>query len=325
MNNWKNSEIDFLKHNYRKFSYPEISKRISRSLQSVYWKAFELKLNKGRWNADNRLNKEKVIEMLQKEAKKLGKSPSVREVPISIKSACQRHFGNFNKAKKVAGIKVRNSIKKLPKSSYNSSKDLAYIVGLILGDGSFRYQQSKERTSYVIVYVTKDKELMDFFLHKFKKWSGFNLEKISIRKGGYKRFPGGRYSYYQKTYCVQICFREAWIFLKQFKDDPESCLNFFPIVFQNWLLKGLWDAEGCIRAPRPNSLRIHFSNTNNNIITLYTKLLNNFNFNYSINKIRGCSNVDVLDQSEMRRFIRLIRGITIRRKSEILNKNPSKI
>jgi len=319
MNNWKDNEVYFLKNNYNKFSYIEISKKIGRSLQSVYWKAFELKLNKGRWNTDNRLNKEKVIEMLQKEAKRLGKSPSLREVPIYIKSACQRHFGNFNKAKKAAGLKVRSYMKKLPKSSYNFSKELAYIVGLILGDGSFRHQKSKERTSYVIVYATKDKELMDFFLHKFKKWSGFKPEKISIMKEGYKRFPAGHYSHYNKAYYVQICSKDAWIFLKQFRDNPESCLNFFPIAFQNWLLKGLWDAEGCIRVQRKNSLRIHFSNCNKRILTLYTKLLKNFGFDYSIHENKGCFTVDVLNQSDMRRFIKLISGITINRKAEIIN------
>ena len=88
----------------------------------------------------------------------MGKSPSVREVPVALKSACQRHFGNFNSAKKLAGLEIKKPIKNLPSDSFIPSKELAYIVGLLLGDGSFRYQKSAERTSYVTAYSTKDKE-----------------------------------------------------------------------------------------------------------------------------------------------------------------------
>ena len=316
---WSKEEIEFLKRNYLDMNYIDISKKIGRSIQSIYWKAYELRLNKGRWNNDNRLTQKKVIEMLLKESKRLGKSPSVREVPISLKSACQRHFGSFNNAKEVADLDLTQPIKFLLKTSYEPSEDLAYILGLILGDGSFRYQKSKDRTSYVVVYATKDKELMDFFLDKFERWAGFNPGKVSIIKGGHKKFPKGNYSFYKKAYYVQICSRDAWVFLKQFKDNPRLCLTFFPKNSQKWLLKGLWDAEGCIRVPRPRSLRIHFSNSDKNILDLYKRLLENFNFKYSIHDVGGCFNIDLLGQSEMKRFIKLIKGITIKRKAEIFN------
>lgn len=268
-----------------------------------------------------KLTKEKIIDMLIEEKNKLGKSPSVREIPISLKSACQRHFGNFNNAKRAAGLSLREFIKILPDDSMQPTKELAYIVGLLLGDGSFRYQQSKNRTSYVIIYATKDKELMNFFLKKFKKWSGQDHKKISIMKAGYKRFPKGNYSFYKKAYVVQIGFRNAWKFLKQFKDNSLKCLDFFPRDIQNWLLKGLWDAEGCIRTNHSGSLRIHFSNSDKDIITLYTSLLKNFNFIYSVHKNGTGFNVDILHESHRIRFIKLIEGITIQRKMNKVIKN----
>lgn len=314
MNRWNKEELEFLQDNYDRLNPKKISEELKRSLQSIYLKAFDLGLKKGRWNEENKLNKEKVIAMLIEQKNKMGKSPSVREIPISLKSACQRHFGNFNNAKKAAGLDLREFIKTLPKNSLNPSKELAYITGLLLGDGSFRYQKSKYRTSYVIIYATKDKELMDFFLDNFEKWSKHRPKKVSVIKGGYKVFPGGNYSYYNKVYVVQIGFKKAWEVLKKFKDNPLICLQFFQKNLQSWLLKGLWDAEGCIGLSKAKYLRIHFSNSDPNIIKLYTEMLKNFNFEYSIYKIKNGFNIDVLKSKEKVRFIKLINGITIKRK-----------
>lgn len=322
MRKWTKEEISFLRKNFQKLSYIEISKILNRPLQGVYRKAFDLGIKKGRWNEENKLNREKVVKLLLKQKNKLRRSPSLRDVPISLRSACQRHFGNFNNAKRKANLKIREKIRILPPNSYSSSKELAYVVGLILGDGSFRHQKSRERTSYVIVYATKDKELMDFFLKNFGNWAGFKPKKISIVKEKIKKFPNGKNYYCKKVYLVQIPSKNTWIFLKEFKDKPEKCLIFFRRNHQNWLLKGLWDAEGCIRAQNSKYLRIHFSNSNKNIINLYTKLLENFNFKYAIHKTSKGFNIDILSKQSMIKFIKLIGGITINRK---LNKNIQKI
>ena len=312
MKKWSEDDINFLKNNYRTSNYKDISNELNRSLGSIYWKSFEMNLKKGRWNNINKLNKDSVVKLLIEQSRKMGKSPSAREIPIALRSACQRHFGSFNKAKKAANLEIKNSIRILPKTAFKPSKHLAYIAGLILGDGSFRYQKSKHRTSYVIVYATKDRELMSFFLNNFQKWTGYRPE-ISITKRGYKKFPGGNYYHFRKAYVTQICYKEAWVFLKQFKDKPELCLKFFPNKYQHWILKGLWDAEGCIRA-KGKSLRIHFSNSDENILKLYTSLLRKFNFIYSIHTLKDCFNVDILIEYDMVRFVKLINGITIKRK-----------
>ncbi|MBS3102876.1 methylated-DNA--[protein]-cysteine S-methyltransferase [Candidatus Woesearchaeota archaeon] len=312
MKKWSKKDIKFLKNNYKFLSYKDISNKLNRSIESIYWKSFDMNLKKGRWNNINRLNKNKIVKMLIEQSDIMGKSPSAREIPIALRSACQRHFGNFNKAKKAANLEIKKSIRRLPKTALKPSKHLAYIVGLILGDGSFRYQKSKHRTSYVIVYATKDKELMDFFLNNFQAWTSYRPE-ISIVKGGYKKFPRGNYSYFRKAYVTQIGYKEAWVFLKQFKDKPRLCLKFFPKKYQNWILKGLWDAEGCIRVSRKN-LRIHFSNTNKDILKLYVNLLENFKFIYSKHKVNNGFNVDILHEYDIVRFVKLIEGITIKRK-----------
>ena len=314
MKKWSQTDIEYLMSNYKKLSYLEIADKLNRSPGSVYLKAHELKLNKGRWNSNNKLNKQKIIKMLILETKRLGKSPSVREIPISLKSACQRHFGSYNKAKKEAKIEIREYITKLPKRSYKPSKELAYIIGLVLGDGSLRYQRSENRTAYVIVYASKDKELTESFVNNFKKWSDYDLKSIYIMKAGKKIFPSGKEYNFKKAYMAQIPFKEAWIFLKRFKDSPDSCLKFFDNKNLRWVLKGLWDAEGCIRAKEGQSVRIHFSNNSEDLLSLYTKILESYNIRYSRHKTRGCFNIDIIGSNDKEKFVKLINGVTIKRK-----------
>ncbi len=310
---WEHKELEFLKDNYKQLSYITISKKLNRPVSNVYWKAFELSLNKGRWNEDNRLNKTKVINLLIKNAKVLGRSPSIREVPIAVKSACQRHFGSFNAAKRAAGLATKENINSLPKKAYLASKELAYIVGLLLGDGSFRYQESKERTSYTIVYASKDKDLMSTFLKNFERWSNLMPKKLHVIKASYKRFPNGRYYHSKKAYMVQIGFKEAWMFLKIFKDKPLLCLQFFPLKQTRWLIKGLWDAEGCI-SKNNGYLRIHFSNSNEDILELYKKLLELNSIKHRIERSGGMTNITTSDKENVYKFINVIDGITISRK-----------
>jgi hypothetical protein len=252
--------------------------------------------------------------MLILETEKLGRSPSVRDIPISLSSACQRHFGNYNNAKKAAKLKIREYITTLPKRSYKPSKELAYITGLILGDGSFRFQKSKNRTAYVIVYASKDKELTDSFVDNFRKWSDYDLKSIYIMKEGRKIFPSGKEYNFNKAYMAQIPFKEAWLFLKKFEDSPDLCMRFFKDRYLKWVLKGLWDAEGCIRAKERQSVRIHFTNNSKDLLSLYIKILKNYNLKYSKHKTRDCYNIDIIGKEDKKKFIRLIGGITIKRK-----------
>jgi len=48
-------------------------------------------------NFDREVNKNKQKNIL-------GDYFPIESIPVSLKSACQRHFGNFNNAKKAAGL-----------------------------------------------------------------------------------------------------------------------------------------------------------------------------------------------------------------------------
>jgi len=61
MKKWSKKDIKFLKNNYKFLSYKDISNKLNRSIESIYWKSFDMNLKKGRWNNINRLNKNKIV------------------------------------------------------------------------------------------------------------------------------------------------------------------------------------------------------------------------------------------------------------------------
>ena len=301
---WTKEEIKFLKNNYKNLKYKEIAQKLNRTESSIWGKCYNLRLIKERGFCD----KKKIIKKLKQYASHLRHSPSVAEIDTTLLSSCRRCFGGFNKAKEKAKLETRPKVYILPRSAYFPSKESAYIVGVLLGDGSFRFQTSKIRKSYVIIFASKDKDFMDYFISKD------NHIAVSVIEAGYHKFPNNRISYCQKAWVTQICFKEAWYFLKQFQDKPLFCLKFFPKKYWKRILKGLWDAEGSVSLHGPDNLRMHFVNSNPYILNLYKKILEEFNFVYSIYDRGNSKDICIYKPLEAVRFIKKIKGITIKRK-----------
>lgn len=313
---WSRGELQYLKSNFQRLKYKEIARKLDRTESSIWAKCSGLRLIKERGFCDN----ESIIRELRNCALKLGHSPTQVELPGILLSKCRRCLGGFNKAKKLAELKIKDKVHVLPQSAYRPSEKLAYIAGVLMGDGSFRFQTSDVRKSYVIILGSKDKDLMDYFIKTFQEWSNHN-PTVSLIKDGYRKFPNGKVSYCQQVYVTQISFRDAWYLLKKFKDSPLFCLKFFPKKYWGWLLKGLWDAEGSVSLHGPNNLRTHFVNSDPRMLSLYKKVLDNFGFRYSIySRDNNTKDVCVYNPIEAVKFIEKIKGVTINRKltSEVI-------
>ena len=194
---------------------------------------------------------------------------------------------------------------KLPIHAYLPSKELAWIVGYILGDGCL--DKYHKNGYYTISAKTKDDDLKDMFIKTFEAWSGFK-PYADWTAGGKHKFPTGIYKT-KGVWRVRICFKKAYIFLKQFKDNPLYCLEFFPKCYWKYILKGLWDAEGSIFSVNKNTVRITFYNTDEAILELYKRICKSLNFDYTVtsNEIKLNHMEDVI------RFVDDI-GVTIKRK-----------
>jgi hypothetical protein len=201
----------------------------------------------------------------------------------------------------------------LSASAYQMSPELAYILGVMLGDGSL----TKRR----IGLITIDKDFALNFKKKLEKWSGlkgrlykyFNKQTYIYKQGFcYSVFLNSRKArdfvkgliYYRKTQ------RIYWKYLKKTSFTKEQKIAF---------LQGLYDSEGCIK-----TYRIDFSNTSYWLILLVKKHLNSLQIKPNISKGKKVKDrlrnyrVDITGKKNIFRFHSLI-SFSIKRKQNALN------
>ena len=131
----------------------------------------------------NHWSRERVIETLRAKSQTLGHSLSVREAGPLLYQVCWRYFGSFNNAKKAAGLTV-NPPKHhvINKNAKELSQDLAYILGVINGDGHYGKVITPKRVSAEIGLNVRDLDFAEEFKNKLKKWSGIE-PKFHERNG----------------------------------------------------------------------------------------------------------------------------------------------
>jgi len=207
-------------------------------------------------------------------------------------------------------------MKKLNPSAYQSNENLAWLIGYLLGDGYLT-------TGWVIGSKTKDTDLKDFYIKKFREWSGFNENNFLVHQEERKYNDEKKRKVYtcRKIWVVRVCSKEAWEFLKKFKDNPLHSLEFFPKECWKFILKGLWDAEGSITSRKGNNrIVVGFSNSNEEILKLYEKICLTLGFHPKLAKGNGGKAINIYSLAEILDFVDEI-GITIARKrKKVINR-----
>jgi len=215
-------------------------------------------------------SKELVIKKLIDSNNKLGHSPTSREINPTLYGACWNYFGSFNKAKLVANLPIQKVKYKKLKRGYNSlSNNLAYILGVILGDGHLAIMENVKRPSYYTLLKVKDKDFALEFKKRLENWSGHKV-KYYLHKNGF---------YYSILYS-----KDATKFLKSF--NINQILKSKKKIKYHFL-KGLFDSEGCIAGSNLQKRRyatriIKFFNNKSKIIKLVSKILKEIGINHSI-------------------------------------------
>lgn len=169
----------------------------------------------------------------------------------------QKHSGRGSGAKVDESAGIRGT-----------SRDKAYLVGVIMGDASV-HQTSDGRK--LIKLQVADKEFVTRFARVFcslsgLNWSGFEHEDTQITACSYE----GKQGNHADTYEVTKGIAPVYGHLDQYQDpDPDSIMEEFKGYYP-WLLRGLWDAEGSVEN---SSGRISFVNTDERIKEIYIRLL----------------------------------------------------
>jgi ATP-dependent DNA helicase PIF1 len=136
---------------------------------------------------------------------------------------------------------------------------LSYVIGLLIGDGS--YNDTKD---YTIEYCSEDKELIDIYCTYMKDLFGC---KITIRQKKknklYRTHICSKYIRYFLIYCGlnYVTFNE--------KEVPWSIIE-NKLLCQKECIKGLFDTDGGV-----SERCIHFTNTSQKVIDVVQQLLLN--------------------------------------------------
>jgi hypothetical protein len=214
----------------------------------------------------------------------------------------------LNKITQPKAVKISAELrtKKLPQNSYALSKELAYIIGVLRGDGHVSINNRR------VILSATDKDFVLNFKYNLEKWSGFNArfytrniktdDKVTRRK---------------LQYVSYIDSVEASKFLDKFglnliqKSPNEIKINF---------IKGFFDSEGLV------SKSILIYNSNKNILIFASNLIKSLNIDNSVksykinnnltNKIMDYHILRILDKKSFSRLI----GSSIKRKRDRLAK-----
>jgi intein-encoded DNA endonuclease-like protein len=252
-----------------------------------------------------------IIKELKKFSKRYGDTFTSREllkINRSLFNACKYHFGSLNNARKVANLRTWNKgkVNKLALSAYKLTKELGYIIGVILGDGNITENEVRLRVT--------DNEFALHFKKQIEEWSGLPATISMINKG-----KGRQLQYKVALYSVEAVrlLKEK---LKPIKGSRRtyiySNLDWIlkaPFYFQKQVFKGFFDSEGYIYH-RNKTIKICLTNTNIKTLEIM-KIIGN-RIGLKNGKIAPSGNGFQLTFQGQRNFLTFYKkiGVTISRK-----------
>lgn len=160
----------------------------------------------------------------------------------------------------------------MKKYNLELNSELAYIIGVMIGDGFCFY--SKSNRTYTINLKSIDKDFIINLKRKIKKEFNKN-SRIDIEKN----------KTCKKGYCYRLrCFsKEIFYIIESYKIEIIKNINNYQKNIQISFLNGLFDSEGYVSNPK-NHKRIGIAMNNKKIILLCKKILSNNKINSHIYK-----------------------------------------
>lgn len=129
-------------------------------------------------------------------------------------------------------------------SSQSLSKELAYLLGVYLTDGSIVKQES-----YVFTLKAIDKDFVENTLSAFKKIHPESKANIFIQKNRDRYWPDGRVSKTQDQYCISPGFAKFGDFFKNQTNNKHHIPLLIwdaPLPIKKWFIAGVMDGDGWI-------------------------------------------------------------------------------
>jgi len=129
-------------------------------------------------------------------------------------------------------------------SSKNLSKDLAYLFGVYLTDGSISKYES-----YSFSLKAIDKDFVQHTLDSFKRIHPESKAKIFMQKNRTRYWDDGRISKTQDQYCIGLGFAKFGDFFKNQTNSKHHIPYLIwdaPLTIKKWFIAGVMDGNGWI-------------------------------------------------------------------------------
>lgn len=309
---WRNQETCYLRMNYGKKTSKEIALVINRSRHSIYNKAEELGLRTYIWGRGRKW-KEKEIHFLRKSYEEKPIREIARELRRSISSVQQKarrlglksplkgigslwtlretEFLSEN-IKKTSMVKIAEKLGRSFHSIYGKKRevfpdinllirnfdnsptaDLAYVVGVIFGDGCITYY--RKQNSYRIYLRCTDREFAKSFKHALERIGLHPSTVKSVKPRTERNKPLWRVEAQSKLFYkwfMALSFEKLKLLLETRGLKRE-------------FIRGFYESEGCLwqgDKSRKRSWCTSVCNTNADLIKLIRSILTDLGFSFSV-------------------------------------------
>jgi intein-encoded DNA endonuclease-like protein len=265
---------------------------------------------------------EKVIKL-----KKKGLSQNKIAKIVGVSSATVWHWTNTNR-KPRSDYAIR-MLRPFPKRAQKLSEDLAYIYGVLLGDGSIEVstkgRKRKTKTHRIVLNVT-DKDFAKEFYSRLKSWCSLNptfreRDKYSNHQTKYGNWIKG----WSHFYVVRLSSKRAVEYLlnhiksKTYSwEVPKSILNCNNKRILGVFLRGFFDSEGYPVFWKGKFIRLEFEVFGTKGVNQISKIMNKLGIEHTITqgkkqKLHGTKVVRILRNKSVENFKKHV-NFTIARK-----------
>lgn len=240
--------------------------------------------------------------------KRRWQNPEYREKMCKIRKKLWQNSPNLNLLKSRLKEPILISNKFCP--------ELAYILGVMIGDGFLQEYHKKNKHQYYCSLWVRDEEFALKFKKTLEKWSGLSTSIFVYHHKTFKQGFGYKVILHSKI-IVKI--------LQKNKKNLKNIILNSSIKNQIAFLEGFYDSEGSVGI-NPSCRVVRLSNTNRKLLKLSSIILNKLKIKTHNGSDKNCKYLLIYGKGNFYKFHKLIH-FSIKKKQERLEQlaNPETI
>ena len=200
---------------------------------------------------------------------------------------------------------------KIPESAKKLTKEKAYILGVLAGDGYFSYGSMRRKYPGTIGLSATDKEFVDEFASCLEQVYGLKSSRFTKGKKAHNRKP----SYVAEIYSVEVA-KDMFSYGVNFGSKswmvPEA-IKRAQLEIKRSYLRGFFDSEGTVYFRENRDRYVAAFSTNLEGLKKIGKLLAGIEIESKISQEAWYYKIKISKRENLRKFAELV-GFTIKRK-----------